>query len=142
MKDSEIEEFLAALPFITGLGIIFVGCDEKQRPVLEMPWTHGLSAAPGLFPASSLGALGDVAAVCACLKASPTPCAAATLDFTIKVTNPPQGEILRAIGRVLRAGKTLSTAQADLWAIPTSGEHKDPIQCGTLLASVRNYKIT
>lgn len=141
MTDAEIETFLDALPFVAGMGITFAGTDEEGGALLEAPLLPALSAPGPLFPASVVGAVGDVAAVCACLKALPSGWAAATLDFTLKMTSPAKGTRLRARGRVLRPGRTLSTAQADLWALVGPDDAGPPTHCGTLLATTRNYAL-
>lgn len=127
---------LSLLPFVRELGISVVSA-EPGAVVVEMPFAERFSTPPKLFPASMVGTLGDVAAVSSCSSRLPAGWAAATLDYTIKMTAPAQGEKLLARGRVLQAGRTISVAAADIFAVSSSGE----VLCGTVLATARNFKL-
>ena len=81
--------------------------------------------------------LGDVAAVCSCGSKLPEGWAAATLDYTVKMTVRAQGKYLRAKGRVLQSGKTTSVGTAEIFAI-SGGEE---VHCGVVLATARNFQI-
>ncbi len=133
-----IDAFLSRLPFVCEFGIAPI-LVEPGRVIVEMRYQDRFSTPPGLFPASIVGAVGDVAAVSSCLTMVPAGHAVATLDFTIKMTNPARGERLRAEGRVLQHGRTISTAAADIWA-GDGGD--DLIHCGGLLATARSFKLT
>ncbi len=85
-----------------------------------MPFAARFSTPPNHFPASIVGTLGDVAAVSSCTSKLPSGWAGATLDYTVKMTGPAQGEKLLARGRVLQAGQTTSVGAADIFAV--SGE--------------------
>jgi uncharacterized protein (TIGR00369 family) len=126
---------LALLPFVRELGISIVSA-EPGAVVVEMPFAERFSTPPKHFPASMVGTLGDVAAVSSCTSRLPSGWAAATLDYTVKMTAPAQGEKLVARGRVLQAGQTISVGAADIFVVSGGGE----VLCGVVLASARNFR--
>ncbi|MAL77658.1 MAG: aromatic catabolism protein [Sneathiella sp.] len=129
-------DFLPLLPFVMTFGVRLM--DERPGEVtVEMPFQKAFSTPPDLFPASMVGAIGDIAAVSACLSMLPAGWACATLDYTVKMTGPARGEKLRARGRVLQNGRTLSVGAADIFAV-TGNEEK---LCGSVLASTRNHRL-
>jgi acyl-coenzyme A thioesterase PaaI-like protein len=133
---SEIESFLAALGFVREYAINIVSAEPGQIAI-ELPFDKRFSGPPGLFPASMVGAAGDVAAVTSCLSLLPRGWALATLDFTVKMTGVAKGEKLRARGRVLQAGRTNSVGAADVYIVSAERE----VLCGTVLATTRNFQI-
>src|SRR3712207_6133484 len=90
--------FLPMLPFVRTYGITVVSVTPGEV-VVEMPFDRRFSTPPDAYPASMVGTIGDVAAVSSCLSRLPRGWAAATLDFTIKMTARAQGEKLVARGR-------------------------------------------
>lgn len=127
---------LARLPFVREFGICVVSA-EPGAVVVEMAFAERFSTPPGVFPASIVGTLGDVAAVSSCTSRLPSGWGAATLDYTIKMTAPAQGEKLIARGRVLQSGRTLSVGAADIFVVSGGSE----VLCGTVLATARNFKL-
>ena len=136
LDPAEIESFLAALGFVREYGISVISATPGQVAI-ELPFDERFSGPPGQFPASMVGAAGDVAAVSSCLSLLPRGWALATLDFTIKMTGVAKGEKLRAKGRVLQAGRTNSVGAADVYIVSAEQE----TLCGTVLATTRNFQI-
>ena len=62
---------LALLPFVREFGISIVSA-EPGAVVVEMPFAARFSTPPNHFPASIVGALGDVAAVSSCSSRLPS----------------------------------------------------------------------
>jgi acyl-coenzyme A thioesterase PaaI-like protein len=62
--------------------------------------------------------------------------AASTIDYTLKLLAPAVGEKLVARGRVLRSGRTLSVAAADVFCVQNGKE----ILCATALTTIRNFE--
>ena len=122
VTEPDVVSFLSALPFVREYAISIVSVMPGEVTI-DLPFDERFSGPPGQFPASMVGAAGDVAAVASCLSLLPKGWALATLDFTIKMTGVAKGDKLRARGRVLQAGRTNSvgeTAQAIGLAIPES----------------------
>lgn len=133
---ARVDGFLALLPFVQGLGITVAEVSPGSVTV-EMPFAQHHSSAPAQFPASVVGAIGDVAAIASCLSLVPDGWAVSTLDFTVKMTNPARGSRLRATGSVMQSGRTLSTARADIWALDGATE----VHGGAVLATGRSFPI-
>jgi len=133
---AEIESYLSQLAFI-GEYRIKVVTATPGAVIVELPFDDRFSGPPGQFPASMVGTIGDVAAVSSCLSLLPSGWGVATIDFTIKMTGVSKGERLRANGRVLQNGRSISVGAADVYIV--SGN--DESLCGTVLASTRNFEI-
>jgi acyl-coenzyme A thioesterase PaaI-like protein len=136
LTPTEIEAFVTALDFVREYAIRIVSVVPGEVTI-ELPFDKRFSGPPGQFPASMVGAAGDVAAVSSCLSLLPRGWALATLDFTVKMTGTARGERLRARGRVLQAGRTNSVGAADVYIVSAGGE----TLCGTVLATTRNFQI-
>jgi len=132
---ADVQALLALQPFVRELAIRVVSV-APGAVVVEMPFAERFSSPPGLFPAGIVGTLGDIAAAATCLSLLPTGWAAATLDFTVKMTGKAQGDTLLARGRVLQAGKTLSVGAADVFSVMAGRE----TLCGAVLATTRNFQ--
>ena len=136
LNRAELESFLAALAFVREFAIQVVSLAPGQVTI-DLPFDERFSGPPGQFPASMVGVAGDVAAVSSCLSVLPRGWALATLDFTIKMTGMAKGEKLRAVGRVLQAGRVNSVGAADVYIVSAGKE----MLCGTVLATTRNFQI-
>jgi acyl-coenzyme A thioesterase PaaI-like protein len=136
LSPTEVEAFVTSLDIIREYAIRVVSVTPGEVTI-ELPFDRRFSGPPGQFPASMVGAAGDVAAVSSCLSLLPRGWAVATLDFTVKMTGAAKGEKLRARGRVLQAGRTNSVGAADIYVVADGGESL----CGTVLATTRNFQI-
>lgn len=136
MQRTEVETLLKTMPFVNEFGIT-VDTVEPGKVSVIMPFENRFSATENTFPAAIVGAIGDVAAITSCLSLQQWGWAVATLDFTVKVTNPPKGSFLKARGEVLQSGKTLCVASASIWAQDGDDIH----HCGAVLVSGRVFKI-
>jgi acyl-coenzyme A thioesterase PaaI-like protein len=136
LSRAEVEAFVMALDIVREFAIRLVQVAPGEVTI-ELPFDKRFSGPPGQFPASMVGAAGDVAAVSSCLSLLPRGWALATIDFTVKMTGAARGERLRAKGRVLQAGRTNSVGAADVYVVSGDSE----ILCGTVLATTRNFQI-
>jgi acyl-coenzyme A thioesterase PaaI-like protein len=136
LDQAEVRAFVTALDFVREYAIRIVKVAPGEV-MIELPFDKRFSGPPGQFPASMVGAAGDVAAVSSCLSLLPRGFAPATLDFTVKMTGIAKGEMLRARGRVLQAGRTNSVGAADVYVVADGVE----TLCGTVLATTRNFQI-
>ena len=132
----EMERYLSRLAFIREYGIKVVTV-APGAVTIELRFDERFSGPPGQFPASMVGAVGDVAAVSSCLSLLPKGWGIATIDFTVKMTGLAKGEALRARGRVLQNGRSISVGAADVFIMSGSEQSL----CGTILASTRNFEI-
>jgi acyl-coenzyme A thioesterase PaaI-like protein len=133
---AEVESFVLALDFVREYAIHIVSVAPGEVTI-ELPFDRRFSGPPGQFPASMVGAAGDVAAVASCLSLLPPGWALATIDFTVKMTGIAKGQKLVAKGRALQAGRTNSVGAADVHIVSGGNE----VLCGTVLATTRNFQI-
>src|SRR5205085_980609 len=89
------------------------------------------------FQAGPIGTLADMAAACAGATLLPAGWAASTIDYTLKLLAPAVGDRLVARGRVVRAGRTLSVAAADVFVVSDGSEEA---LVATALVSIRNIE--
>jgi acyl-coenzyme A thioesterase PaaI-like protein len=99
VTEPDVVSLLSALPFVRQYAISIVSVMPGEVTI-DLPFDERFSGPPGQFPASMVGAAGDVAAVASCLSLLPKGWALATLDFTIIMTGVAKGDKLRARGRV------------------------------------------
>jgi acyl-coenzyme A thioesterase PaaI-like protein len=133
---AEVESFVLALDFVREYAIHILSVAPGEVTI-ELPFDRRFSGPPGQFPASMVGAAGDVAAVASCLSLLPPGWALATIDFTVKMTGIAKGQKLVAKGRALQAGRTNSVGAADVHIVSGGNE----VLCGTVLATTRNFQI-
>ncbi len=145
-----------AMPMAQTLALSF----EELAPgevTLSAPVQDGWCFAPGQLQATAMFALADFAAVAAAATLLPTGWANSTVDASIKFIAPARGKRrpfsnsiarpvfiapargkrLRANGRVVQAGKSLTVCAADVYAI--DGAHET--LCATLLGTARNFAV-
>jgi acyl-coenzyme A thioesterase PaaI-like protein len=106
------KQFLMAMPIAQHLGFEITDVAVGRFEITQ-PFRRELSFREGTFQAGPVGTLADMAAACA----------GATM--------------LVARGRVLRSGRTLSVAAADVFSV-LNGEET---LCATALATIRNYEL-
>ncbi len=128
----DVPKSLATMPFAAALGVEVISV-ERGSVTLEAPLTPAFEAPPGMFAASSVGALGDMAAMTSIATELPKGSFVTTLDFTVKMLGLAKGARLRAVGRAKQVGKTTAVGAADVFLV--HGESVTP--CGTVLATGR-----
>lgn len=132
---TDVPAGLMAMPFARALGVEVVSV-EPGSVTLEAPLTAAFEAPPGAFAASSIGALGDMAAMTSITSALPKGDAMSTMDFTVKMLGLSRGTRLRAVGRALQIGKTTCVGAADVYLV----DGNDATLCGAVLATGRRLK--
>lgn len=129
---ARVARSLGLMPFSAALGVEVMAA-SAEGVTLEAPLSPAFEAPKGAFAASSLGVLGDMAAITAILVRLPEGDAMATLDFTVKLLGQTRGSRLRATGRALQVGRTTCVGAADIFVL--DGAEWRP--CGALLATGR-----
>ncbi len=113
---------LRALPahFRAHLGDVAPG-----RVHVNLPFSPALTQHLGLFHAGATASIADAAGGFAAYTQAPENCTVLSVEFKINLLAPAQGESLEAIGQVIRAGRTLTIVQVDVFALK-AGE-KTPV---------------
>ena len=83
--------------------------------VIEMAYAPAFSQQAGFFHGGAIGAIADVAAGYAAYSLMPAGSEILTVEYKINLIRPGLPPTLRAEGRVLRAGKTLTVCRADVY---------------------------
>lgn len=108
-----------------------LGAVEAGRIVIEVPFAEGLSQQKGFFHGAVLGAIGDSAGGYAALSLLPVGSEVVTIEYKINFLRPALGDNLRATGRVLRPGRSVTVCQIDVDVL-LSGK---ATQCGVMQAT-------
>ncbi|MFM2398870.1 MAG: hypothetical protein RL341_1027 [Pseudomonadota bacterium] len=131
-----LKNMVLAMPMAQTLKLRFVRI-EPGAVELEIPVADALTYRPGVLQATAVFAAADFAAVASAGTLLPPGFANATVDATLKLLAPARGTHLRAVGRVVRAGKTLTVCAADVFAV----HEAEQTLCATLLATAQNIEL-
>ena len=92
------------------------------RVVIEMPSTEAAGQQHGYVHAGAIASIADSACGYACLTLMPAGGGVLSAEFKINLMRPAAGDRFRAVGRVVRLGRTLGIATGEVWDI--TGEPK------------------
>jgi uncharacterized protein (TIGR00369 family) len=87
---------------------------ERGRVAIEWPFREDLTQQHGFLHAGVLATVADSACGYAALSLMPPGVAVLSVEFKINLLKPAAGELFRAVGRVIRAGRTLSVCTAEV----------------------------
>jgi uncharacterized protein (TIGR00369 family) len=88
---------------------------EPGLCVIEMPFTPGVSQQQGFFHGGAIGAIADTASGYAAYSLMPPGAEILTVEYKLNLIRPALAPTLRAEGRVVRAGRTLTVCRADVF---------------------------
>lgn len=111
------------------LGDIAPGCVDIVLPV-----SPGVSQQHGYVHAGAVAAIADSAAGYAALTLMAPGTGVLTTEFKINLVAPAKGVRLRARGRVVKSGRTLTLAQTEVFAESDSGETLVALLTATLMS--------
>ena len=101
--------------------------------VIEMSYTPGVSQQQGFFHGGAIGTIADSAAGYAAYSLMPAGAEVLTVEFKINLIRPALPPTLRAEGRVLRAGKTLTVCRSDIYHVGPGGPEACALLQSTLM---------
>lgn len=90
---------------------------EPGHAVIELDYASNVTQQQGFFHGAAIGAIADVAGGYATLSLLPAGSEVVTVEYKINFVKPARGERLIARGTVVRAGKSLSVARAEVDAM-------------------------
>jgi uncharacterized protein (TIGR00369 family) len=104
--------------------------------IIELPYSAKVTQQQGLFHGAAIGAIGDSAGGYAALSLMPDGSEVVSIEYKINFVRPAKGQLLRAEGHVLRAGKSVSVSRIDVFALEqdASGQGK-PVLIAVLQAT-------
>ena len=109
-----VRDSFARQGLMTTLGARIVTI-EPGFCVIEMQYAPGVSQQQGFFHGGAIGAIADTAAGYAAYSLMPAGSEILTVEYKLNLIRPAVPPTLRAEGRVVRAGKTLSVCRADVY---------------------------
>ena len=107
---------------------------EPGRVVIELPYHLRLTQQDGFIHAGISSTIMDSACGYAAFSLMPADAAILTVEFKINLLAPASGERFRAIGEVRKPGKSISVAEANLYALDGASEKLIATMTGTLMA--------
>jgi uncharacterized protein (TIGR00369 family) len=102
--------------------------------VIEWPFSSDLTQQHGFLHAGVVAAVADSACGYAALSLMPPGAAVLSVEFKVNLMKPAAGELFRAVGRVVRAGRTLSVCAAEVQAHVAGKETIIAVMQGTMMA--------
>ena len=127
-----IRESFAAQSMMATLGATIERIDEGLVEI-HAPILPGSLQQRGFAHAGLTFAIGDSAAGYAALTVMPEDCEVVTAEMKINLLAPGRGERLIARGRIIRAGRRLTTVQADIHAVDDGSETHIALLTGTMI---------
>jgi uncharacterized protein (TIGR00369 family) len=119
--DSRVRASFAAQQFMGTLGARI----ESLAPgevVISLPFRDDLTQQHGFLHAGAIAAVADTACGYAALSLMEPGDAVLSVEFKVNLLAPAAGSRFLAVGRVLRAGRTLTVCAAEVRAIRSEGE--------------------
>src|SRR5688572_9775948 len=83
---------------------------------IELPWAEAIQQQHGFVHAGAIATIADSACGYACLTRMPEGSAVLSTEFKINLLAPAVGERFEARGRVVRVGRTVGVATAEVFA--------------------------
>jgi len=100
---------------------------------IALPASPAVSQQHGFVHAGALAAIADTAAGYAALSLMPPGSGVLTTEFKINLVAPAKGNGVKARGRVVKAGRTLTLAQTEVVAETATGEKLVALLTATLM---------
>lgn len=101
--------------------------------VISLPYRADLTQQHGYLHAGAIGTIGDSACGYAALTLMEPGTAVLSVEFKLNLLAPAQGSRFRAIGRVVRAGRTLTVCSAEVRASEGTSDSLIALMQGTMM---------
>jgi uncharacterized protein (TIGR00369 family) len=103
-------------PLMATLGVTLVHVTDGEVE-LRIPFQPTLTQQTGALHAGVLTAIVDCACALAAATQLPAGRTIVSVEFKLNLLSPAIGDEMCAIGRVVRAGRTLTVCSGDVWAV-------------------------
>jgi uncharacterized protein (TIGR00369 family) len=130
--EARVRASFAAQGLMETLGASLVRVSPGQVEI-SLPASRLISQQHGFVHAGALASIADSAAGYAALSLMPPGAGVLTTEFKINLLAPGIGERMTARGRVVKAGRTLTLAQTDVFAIREGVEKHIALLTATLM---------
>jgi uncharacterized protein (TIGR00369 family) len=114
--ETRVRDDFAKQPMMATMGAR-LGAVRKGEVEVELPFHAGFTQQHGFMHAAAVTAIADNACGYAALTLMPKDAEVLSVEFKMNFLKPAVGEKFVAVGKVLRAGKTLSVANAEVYAL-------------------------
>ncbi len=106
---------------------------EPGQVVIELPYREDLCQQDGFIHAGISSTIMDSACGYAAFTLMPAEARVLTIEFKINLLAPAAGDRFRAIGKVRKAGRSVSVAESELHAVSAGGDKLIATMVGTLM---------
>ena len=104
---------------VLGVELVRVQVGEVE---LRMPYSDAVTQQQGGFHGGAIGALADIAGGYAALTVAPEGMEVVTIEYKINFLNSLQGGEIRAIGKVIKAGRRVIVTSAEVVHLDANGK--------------------
>ena len=101
---------------------------------IEFPYQSSLTQQNGFIHAGIVSTVLDSACGYAAYSLMPQDVSVLTIEFKINLLSPAKGDRFRGYGKVKKSGRTISVAEAELYAFSDQGKKLVATMVGTLMA--------
>lgn len=129
---TRVRESFARQPFMATLGAEIASVTPGQCEI-RLPYRPGLGQQHGFFHGGVVGTLADNACGYASFTLADADSSVLTVEYKLNLMSPAAGEVLIARARVLRPGRTLVVAQADVLVVIDGREKPVATALATLM---------
>ncbi len=130
--DSRIRESFARQGLMDTLGARLVRVAPGEVDI-HLPVAAHVSQQHGFVHAGAVAAIADSAAGYAALSLMPAGAGVLTTEFKINLLSPASGDLIIARGRVVKAGRTLTLAMTEVFAVSAGAEKLCALLTATLM---------
>lgn len=134
---SRIQASFARQSFMKTVGAQLTSVEPGQVTI-EWPYSPSLTQQHGFLHAGVVAAVADSACGYAALTLMPADAGVLSVEFKVNLMKPAAGDHFRAIGKVIRAGRTLTVCAAEVHAHLKGKEAVIAIMQATMMA-VRDH---
>jgi uncharacterized protein (TIGR00369 family) len=119
--------------FMRTLGVSLLSVAPGEV-VLELPFADALTQQHGFLHAGAVSAVVDSACGYAALSLMPADAGVLSIEFKVNMLAPAAGERFRAIGRVVRSGRTITVCSGELVAFRGDTSTQVALMQATMMA--------
>ena len=119
-----------------GVRIMRVGKGEVE---FALPMSEKVTQQQGAFHGGALGALADISCGYAALTVAPEGMEVTTVEYKINFVSAAVGQEVVCIGKVVKAGRTLTITQAELFDVKDGARKLCGLMQATLIAVAKKY---
>lgn len=131
--DARVRESFARQSIMTTIGAS-VASVRRGEVVIVLPFSDKVLQQHGFIHAGAVATIADSACGYAALSVMPADAAVLTTEFKINLLSPAKGDRLRAVGRVVRAGRKLIVAMGEVFADEAGQSKQVALITATMMA--------